>query len=368
VLNLLLFIPFAFGLRLVGMPTTLVVAAGAAMSLTVESLQFTIIPGRDASLSDLITNTLGSLFGASLGARLAVFLTPTPRQARRLALTGAAVFLALEAGTAILLQPWVPSEPLRGEWGRTLPARAPFGGKVTSAVVSGTAVADGFMPVDSPVYARLRQGRIQLELGLVSGPRVPEWAPVFELLGRHGPVLAVAAVEGDLTFQPPARSYALRLRRPAVRLTGALPSTPGRDLQLTGRESGSILWATWTTSNVQHQKLQALSPSFGWSLLIPFDYAYGPEVHLLTGVWITGLLLPTAYWATRREGRIRPALFLGLLLVAGLGLIPMLTGYPAVHWSEWLAGTAGLTAGWASHLAAAYFGGRCDSPSIKESC
>jgi hypothetical protein len=101
--------------------------------------------------------------------------------------------------------------------------------------------------------------------------------------------------------------------------------------------------------------------------VIPFEYAYGSEVHLLTGLWIAGLLLPVAYWAGRRQG-IRPALSLGLLLVAGLGLIPRLTGYPAVHGSEWIAGIAGLSAGWASHRAAAYFGGRCDFPSIKESC
>jgi hypothetical protein len=364
VLNVLLFVPFAFGLRLLGVPTPVVVAAGAAISFTVELLQLAVIPGRDASLSDLATNTLGSLLGATLGSRLGIILNPSPRQARRLALAAGAIFLALQAGTALLLRPWVPSEPLRGAWGRSLSGAAPFGGKVTSVLVSGSAVHDGSLPVDSHFYARLLRGQVHIELRLVSGPTLPEWSPVFELLGRHGPVVAIFAAGRDLAFQPPARSYALRLRRPTIRLPAALPPSAGARLQLAAGERRDTLWSTWSRTGVWDRRLQALSPSFGWSLVMPFQYAYGAEVHLLTGLWIAGLLLPVAYWAGRRQG-IRPALSLGLLLVAGLGLIPMLMRYPAVHWSEWVAGIAGLGAGWAS---AAYFGGRCDSPSIKESC
>jgi hypothetical protein len=367
VLNVLLFVPFALGFRLLGMPLLLVVAAGAVISLTVEWLQFSFIAGRNANLSDLTTNTLGSFIGGALGSRLSQLINPTPDQAHRLALVGGVAFLALQAGTAILLRPWVPSEPLRGVWARTLPGRAPFGGTLTSAVVSGSAVPDGFMLADSQVYARLRQGSTHLELDLVSGPDLPEWAPIFELLGRHGRVLAVAAVGRDLTFQPPTRSYALRLRRPAIRLPGALPANAGQRLQLAAGERQDTVWGAWRMAERQSRKLQTLSPSLGWSLLVPFDYAYGPEVHLLTALWIGGLLLPIAYWQGRRRTP-RPVLALGLLLLAGLGLIPMLAGYPAVHWSEWLAGVIGLGAGWASHRAAAYFGGRCDSPSIKESC
>jgi hypothetical protein len=346
VLNVLLFVPFALGLRVGGVPTILVGASGAVTSLAVESLQLAVIPGRDASLSDLVTNILGSLIGALLGSRLAGLVNPTPRQAHRLALAGGAAFLALQAGTAFLLRPWVPSEPLRGEWARSLPGRAPFAGKVVSAAVSGSSVVDA-MPVDSQLQARLRR-QIHLELDLVTGPSVPEWSPVFELLGRHGPVLAVAAVGGDLVFQAPARSYALRLRRPAIRLPGALPASAGHGLRLAAGERRDTLWGAWTTAKARGQGTQSLSPSLGWSLLLPFDYAYGSEVHPLTGLWLAGLLLPTAYWAAHRR-RARQALALGFLLVAGLGLIPLLAGFPAVHWSEWLAGAFGLLAGWGAH-------------------
>jgi hypothetical protein len=367
-LNILLFIPFALGLRLLGLSLSAVVVTGAALSLTVESLQLALVTGRDASLSDLITNTVGSLIGGALGSRLPSLLDPAPRHGIRLVLTTGAAWIGIQAGTAILLQPWAPAEPLQAEWGRIRPGHTPFDGTVTSALLSGSPAADG-APVDSRLHARLRQGQAHLELGLVSGRKLPEWSPVFEILGRNGPVLALQAAGTDLAFQPPARSYALRLRRPALRLPGALSAGPGTPWQVAAGERHDTVWATWATARARYRVVQPLSPSLGWSLLIPFDYAYGPEVHLLTGLWIAGLLVPIGYWASRTRGsRYLPSAAPGLLLLTGLGLIPMLTGYPAVHWSEWLAGAAGLGAGWACHRAAAYFGGRCDSPSIRESC
>jgi hypothetical protein len=116
-----------------------------------------------------------------------------------------------------------------------------------------------------------------------------------------------------------------------------------------------------------HSSFLALSPSFGWSLVIPFDYAFGPEAHWLTALWIAALLLPIGYWSAA-AGDKRQLAALATLLFAGLGLIPLLLNYPPVHWSEWVAGVAGGGAGWATHHAAAYFGGRCDSPSTRESC
>ena len=62
--NVLLFIPFALGLRLAGLPSRTVVVTGGLVSLSVELLQWGVVAGRDASLSDVLTNTLGSLVGA----------------------------------------------------------------------------------------------------------------------------------------------------------------------------------------------------------------------------------------------------------------------------------------------------------------
>ncbi|HEY3012307.1 MAG TPA: hypothetical protein VGJ36_06160, partial [Gemmatimonadales bacterium] len=311
----------------------------------------------------------GAWIGAALGGKQASLLQPTKRGAIQLAVAGGMIWLGVQAGTAVLLRPWVPSEPLRVEWRRSAAGHAGFAGRVTSAFVSGSAVPDGSTPSDSELATRLGEGRVHLELGLTSGGITSGWSTVFQLVGSHGPLLAVEAVGTDLAFQPPARAYRLRLRSPTLRLPAALPSRPGMPLQFAAGEQHDTLWATSRIAGVRRQARQTLSPSLGWSLLIPFSYAYGPEVHLLTGLWLAGLLAPIAYWSAHTRGNgYRLTLALALLLLAGLGLIPLVAGYPAVHWSEWLAGGAGLAVGWGAHGAAAYLGDRCDSPSTRESC
>jgi VanZ family protein len=83
-LNLLLFAPLGAGLRLAGWRWRSVVAAAALVSFTVELLQFTVVTGRDASLSDLVTNTTGAAVAAALAARWRAIVLPAPRAAARL--------------------------------------------------------------------------------------------------------------------------------------------------------------------------------------------------------------------------------------------------------------------------------------------
>jgi uncharacterized membrane protein YdcZ (DUF606 family) len=74
--NLLLFVPLGVGLTLLELRVRSVVLAGILISFAVESLQYLGIPGRDPSLSDLVTNTTGSWLGAVLGARHGEVLWP----------------------------------------------------------------------------------------------------------------------------------------------------------------------------------------------------------------------------------------------------------------------------------------------------
>jgi VanZ like protein len=368
VVNVLLFIPLALGLRLLGWSPAAVVAAGAAISFAVEFLQLVLIPGRDSSLSDFLTNTLGSVLGAILGSKLTSLLRPTREKARILTLTAGLLWLGTQAGTAFLLQPWVPSDRLVAVWGRARPGHEPFAGEVISATVSGSSTANGTIFASESSRA-LAQRPIQVEVRLISGRSVDDWSPVFELVGSHGPLLAVDVAGGDLAFRPPSRAYLLRLRGPGLRMAYALPSEPGRTVRLAAEERDHVLRASVMGPGSLRSAVQELSPSFGWSLFIPFNYAFGPEVHWMTGLWIAALLLPIGYWsATAGDKGRRPLVALGTLLFLGLDLLPLLLGFSLAHWSEWVAGVAGSGVGWATHRVAAYFGGRCDSPSTRESC
>ena len=73
-INLGGFIPFGFAVRLYWLISTArwasarAVAAGAAVSLVIETLQF-YLPTRDSSMTDVLANTLGTAAGALLAAR-----------------------------------------------------------------------------------------------------------------------------------------------------------------------------------------------------------------------------------------------------------------------------------------------------------
>ncbi|MBA3521240.1 MAG: VanZ family protein [Gemmatimonadales bacterium] len=366
--NLLLFIPLAFGLRLWGIPAARVVAAGGLISLAVESLQLSVITGRDASLSDLVTNTLGSGAGAALASRIRFILWPHGRAAAALAAGGAAAWLAIQGATALLLQPWAPSGPLRAEWTQSSPGRPGFGGRLTFASLSGVPRPDGTLSsLRLPNHSG--RGPIELELQMLSGPPTPRPTPIFELLGSHGALLSVDAAGTSIAFHPPARTYLLRLRGPAIRLPDALPESSGRRVRIAAGEDGLNLWISAAGGAERGTRRLALSPSFGWSIVLPFEYAYGPEVHFLTALWVAGLLFPVGYWGAGSGSGVSLKLSAAAgLLAAGLYLVARFGGFPMAHWSEWAAGVAGLTGGGAGRAAAAYFSRRCDSPSISESC
>jgi hypothetical protein len=365
VYNILLFIPLALGLRLMGIPARTVVITGAMLSLSIELLQLTI-PGRDSSLSDLLTNTLGSWLGAIAGAHWGSLWRPTKSLAWRLAAVGSVLWLILQTGTGLLLRPWVPVGPLHSEWTHSPPGRKPFNGKVEFASVSGTVVPGGRVQSGYALSRRLANGNISVELEIRPGAPEPTWSSVFLVFGRHGPVLSVDAMGTNLVLQPPARAQMLRMRRPRLLIRDAL-AISGSPLRLLAGERNDTLWGQ-VGRPLTGRSVLTLSPSQGWMLVAPFTYAYGREANLITAGWLALLLVPIAYWWKRASSGIVGLAGLGLVLLIGLGVIPLLLGYPPVHWSEWLGGLLGVSAGCAFAHRGPYCGKRCDSPSIRESC
>ncbi len=351
--NVLLFVPLGAGLRLRGMSLRSVVALGALLSLVVESLQYVVIAGRDPSLSDLVTNTLGSWLGAILGGRYRQLLWPDPKGAGFLALAGVLVWWTIQTGTAALLRPWAPPGELRAKWARAIPGRAAVDGTRRSAVVSGVPVEADSKPVNTGLAERINSGLVQLQIEFTTGRAWPAQISVFELRGRSGDVLSVEAWRRDLIVQMPARAQAWRLRPPALRLAGAVPGTEGMPFHLTAGERGDTVWAAWGSRSLEWRAKQVLSPSLGWSLLVPFEYAYGKEVPWLTGLWLAGWMILIGHWSAHaRMGWYRLPWFLVVLLV-GLGIVPHLMGYSAIPLAEWLAAASGLAVGSAGHRFAA---------------
>jgi VanZ family protein len=362
-LNTLLFTPMATGLRLLGWPWRRVVAAAALLSLSVELLQYFVVPGRDASLSDLLTNTTGAAIAAGFGPHLEKILLPDRVRARRLMLAGVALWLGLLTLSAFAMMPWVPAGALRSDCTRSEGSPEVFSRTVRSARLNGLPLrCDAAIPAGTQVRDALERGAAELDVVAASGnPRARRLILVIRVPRGH---LMVLAHHGrSATISTPTAINHLGFYSPILNLPGAFPSTPG----IAGRlDAGIRDRRMWIASEYMGQRRQvavALSPSHGWTAMLPWGIRPGAQFRLATVLWIAVLIMPAAYWA----GFVRaPAWTLGRILptlVAGLGALPALTGYPAVHWSEWVGGCFGLTLGWALHRFAAYLQSRCGSPS-----
>jgi VanZ family protein len=368
-LNLLLFIPFAVGLRLSGLSWWRVVAISALVSLMVETLQFTVLPGRDASLSDLLTNTLGAGVGALAAPLMPVAMGASPAYARRLMCIWAGLWLASVVVSEWLMRPWVPGDTvIHSRWPPAVQARQPFGGRVTDAMAVGYPLPRGRVP-DSVAHVlrdALHQESIDLRVDAISGSPKAEsawvyaidlgwvWSPIFNQRGR------------TLLFSIPVQADRLGLRSPTIALPAGLPDAAGVPVRINAHEGEHRLRISSAYGGLVRTSEARLSPTQGWVLVAVFGLALGLYGQLVTALYLLAWLLPLGYWAARSAMPAGAVAVIAGTLVVGLSLIPACTGYPPVHWSEWAGALAGVTAGWALYRPAAYLETRCASPSISE--
>lgn len=365
VLNLLLFMPMAAGLALLGWPWRRVVAVSALLSLAVEAAQHFSLAGRDASLSDVLTNTTSGALGAAVAMRLRLLLAPGPALAPVLSIAAAGAWLGVLVLTALSMRPWAAAGPLRNYCTASFPTSEIFSGTARSMALSGVALpCDEGVPRDAGVREELRRGRLVLETVAAAGDP-GAGRRVIHLIRAPGATLVALAQQGRAAvFQAPTTALALELFAPAVRLSKAFPPRAGELVELVADTDGGRLRLAAAHDGGHREVALSLSPSFGWTLLFPVPIEPGPALRLGAALWLGALMLPAAYWAGLAA---RPAGALGVLgaaAIAGLGLLPALAGLEAVHWSEWLGAGAGIAVGRALSRIAAYLQSRCGSPSI----
>ncbi len=363
-LNLLLFTPMAPGLRLFGWSWRRVVLAAALLSLTVEVLQYFVVTGRDASLSDLVTNTTGAAVAAGVAPLLGRLLAPDARLARRLFPAATALWLGVLAVSALAVTPWAPVDRLRNDCTQRTGEADAFVGTVRSVRMNGTLLScDEIIPEGLRVAKALSRGEVTVEVKLLSGDPARGRA-VAHAVRDGGAMLLVLSQQGrSAAFSVPTAAQRLRLYSPILRLPLAFPPGAGVPVTIQAGARGRRMWITSSQLGTTRSVDLALSPSYGWTAALAWAIDPARHVRIATAVWVGILILPAAYWAgfTRRPGWGAAGVVAALL--AGLWLLPAATGFAPVHWSEWLGGCAGVAAGGALHRLAAYLQSRCGSPS-----
>jgi hypothetical protein len=368
VLNILLFIPFGFGLRLAGWPWRRVAAAAFVLSFTVETLQYFVITGRDASLGDVVSNSTGGVLGAALVPLGFALWAPSPRLAGRLLIAGCLIWVLLLAAAAWLQAPGAQTWHLNSRWAHHAPDLYPFFGVVESVTLNGNAMPPQGPPPDrGEIAKRLKRGEATLAIDALSGAPTEDHHWVYLMKAGRIPQLSLTQKGRSAVLMVPARASRYKLRPPTLSLADGFPSRPGVPVSLGGGRHGDTVWVKTSYAGEERAIEIRLSPSHGWVMIAPFNFPLGPALRLVTGLWLALWTIPLGYWGARTRRPAWAAGLIGVTLAVGLGAVPALGGYAPVHWSEWLSAALSAAAGWALLGPAAYLQLRCGSPSISVS-
>jgi hypothetical protein len=355
--NLLLFVPIGFlTARRLGRPW-LVVAASAVLSAAIEVGQVSLIPDRDASALDVLTNTTGAAIGVGL-----TVLWRAGTLAWVLALL---FFLGTLTGAAVLLKPAsVAPALIYGQWAPQRAGFDEFHGRVSQLSLGTVAVPHGLIPDQQgfrEAWARRESVRVDFQRAATS-PRKPT------LVAR------VVAVNDELVLfadSPDALIVRLRLKATEAGLRPLLLALPLPVLPASSPTTASaafvgrdiVLEASLPGAGTRVRRVP-LEPSLGWALLLPFELGLGEWIRHVSAAWVAILAIPIGFGAAvRRRGEVGLSAALLTIgpLVAGLAVVPWATASAPTHWTGWLGGTAGLLVGWGLGLRAAR--GRAESHS-----
>ena len=341
--NILLFIPFGMGLRLSGCSRKRSVAIAAMLSGVVELLQLGVVAGRESSVRDVLTNTLGALIGVLLADGWRRLAFPSEIERRRLRVIAAACWLLLIAGEAAQLERAFPPTIWYGQWAPEGVFPATFGGRVLAVRLDSLEVPVRRLTNSDLVRASLLADRWTLNVSATTGESTADLSSVFSLFDNEQREMLLVGQRGtDLLVRYRTRAADFGLRPPSVLLPDAFALPKGEPIEISMEFDRGLITLTTTSSAGAVSRRVSVTPSWGWTLLLPFDAPIGPRAPAWSALWIAALIFPTGYWA----GRSLPALaFSGLLLCLGTALPPLLFRLPPAALWEWTAGATGLVMG-----------------------
>ena len=302
--NVLLFMPLGLALRLLGWRTARTVLAGAMLSLSVELLQRYVIVGRDPSLGDLLSNSVGAWAGAAVAGVLPLLLLPSAHAARRLAIGWGLCCLAALAGAACAFRPYAPPEgPYFTLLAHRFPTRGHFLGTLASATLDRQPLADAEVFAHQPLAAMLGASEHRIAAELVTGPAPAQPAPIVQVVGQSNFVIAeLNQHRARLIYLPPADAARLRFRRTAVKLDDALPITAGTSARVTGGLEGGALFVAVETAAGSRVERYPLTANLGWNLLTGFALKTAGPGPWLTACFVALWCTPLLVWSRRGWG------------------------------------------------------------------
>jgi hypothetical protein len=358
ILNVGLFVPLGIGLRLTGMRRWTAWTLSLLLTVSIEALQFYLVPGRDSDLGDIIANSTGAAIGIAAVDLRRLWLTPPAHLAGRLSGIAALLVCTVAASVQWALMPRLPHGIYYPQVTPDLPGYSLFDGGVVDATFDGASIGIGRMSADASEAMRdsLLADSAIIAVTLRPGGTPKDVAPIVDVHDQRRIEVFFLGRRGDgLMFRMRRRSDGLGFHAPSAVVANVFPDPPDADTVV----ARVTTMAGSTTFDVAHRGASPPRPSLhrrvgegiwdGWRLFIPDEGRWEQFATWITVVWICMLFAPIAYWsgrAARHEGIALSATAIALPLVASLAIIPLAAGAPPAGWLVWAAGFAAAIIAW----------------------
>jgi hypothetical protein len=332
--NVVLFVPLAIALRCSGVSARKTVALGLLLSAAIEFAQLRVVSGRDASFSDLLSNTLGAVAGVAL-----VRWFPTRRRSALRGVAAAALSLAVIATTGFLQHPSFPSTPYYGQWTADLGHYEWYRGKVLSVEIGGRPIPSWRL-ADTRAVRELLASGAALHVRAVAGTRTERLAPLFSIYdSRQREILLVGPDGDDLVLHVRSRADDLLLRSMELRWRGALVGVASGDALTVSvrRERAGYCLAV----NARERCGLAFTAGRAWELLQSYP-GLAPAAQALLNCLMMFLLGISVGLVTARGWRGRAGLVVAL---AGAVVVPLAVGLSPTPLGQLAALALGVVAG-----------------------
>ncbi|HEU5218017.1 MAG TPA: VanZ family protein [Gemmatimonadales bacterium] len=273
ILNVILFIPLGLALGFAGAGPRRAALIGLIGSAAIELAQHSVIPGRYASLHDVITNATGAWLGA-------VIMAQWEQRTRLWRVAGpaaAVIIIAAWVGGGLLLSPsFPPPWEWYAQWAHDFGDHDALAGQVQGVTLQGIPLPDG--PVGGTRALRealVRSDTVRLEIVLTSGAPPFRSAQVASVVAERNEMIGVWQ-EGDALFaRQQLRVTDAGLRTPWIRLDRAMPQAAGDTVRISYEVSSrSMRLRTRDNADTRDTELR-LSPRLFWSAFLPFDWQGG---------------------------------------------------------------------------------------------
>jgi hypothetical protein len=374
-LNVFLFMPLGLGLAFSGFSGKRTVFVACALSALIELAQLLVIPGRYATIGDVITNTAGGALGFAVGRYWFTLLRPSRRIALPLSVCWCGIWLVIQVLGSYGFYPSIPRAAYYGELGPSLGDFEDFKGRVLSASIGNVVVANAPFPTNDGLRELLLHGAT-LRSTIVLPDPIAGVAPIVRITdASESELLLLAQDSADLIFGVRTGAAVLRLRPPIFALRDVMSANKMRDrlpmtdtVAVAARYSAhEALLRTQSTAShdiarASHGDRIAITASLAWTLLMPFQWLIGGTglESAVSFAWLAILLFPLGYWGAAVVRNRRPAEADGLTIAAaligvtalylGLSGVPHAFGLAPSPLRDWIAASIGIVSGGATYL------------------